>query len=119
MSKTLHAVRCKLCNARSVVYGGWCPMCLVRGVKSMQAMSAPLMTFLMENHAVKPGDKMPYGDELLAKLRGILDGKANRVAAPEVRNGPELDRPQGAPQAVPEPAGTGDGANQADRAPAQ
>lgn len=106
MTKTLHAVRCKLCGARSVVYGGWCPMCLVRGVKSMQAMSAPLMTFLMENHAVMPGDKMPYGDELLAKLRGVI---ANGKSEPQLRPGNDVERPAGAAAAAAAAGGAPDG----------
>jgi hypothetical protein len=81
---------------------------MFRGVKSMQAMSAPLMTFLMENHAVTPGDKMPYGDELLGKLREIVNAKTE----PNVRNGDVLDHQTGTP--APGPA-SGDEANHTDR----
>jgi hypothetical protein len=95
--KTLHAVPCKVCNRRSVTHGGWCPMCLVRGVKSMQAMSTPLMVFLMESGAVTPGDKMPYGDELLAMLRGIRDAKEKETPVAAVRVRDDLDHQAGTP----------------------
>ena len=112
--KTLHAVPCKLCGRKGATIGGWCVMCMYRGVKSMQAMSAPLMTFLMENHAVQPGDKMPYGEELLGKLRAI----AAPAKTPPVRDGADLQCAPTASNPNP-PAGAGDGADQAGGNPAQ
>jgi hypothetical protein len=73
----------------------------------MQAMSAPVMTFLMERGLVVPGDKMPYGDELLKLLRGTAD--AHRRKDPEaVRVGDDLDRAPATAEATPV-AGTCDG----------
>jgi hypothetical protein len=69
----LARVPCKACRrVVAISYGGWCLSCLIRATRTLKEMAGPVGDFLVSRGQLKPGDRMPLGEELRARL----DGKA-------------------------------------------
>lgn len=82
---------CRSCRRKRICHSGFCVECLVRGMRTLQAVARPVAHFLTKNGYLAYGQRMPMGNNLYKLL------SSTRADAHEMETGDGLsgEEPQG------------------------